>query len=120
MLSASVVGAPVGIASASFPLIFPLTTGIIKKLLSIKRDKKKSHDNILMLAESKLDSIETLIFQALIDMEVSMKNLLRLLGRNKNIRGWKKMWGMPVGQAPLKNMKMWDWNSVNSRQITSL
>ena len=87
MLSASVVGAPVGIASASFPLIFPLTTGIIKKLLSIKRDKKKSHDNILMLAESKLDSIETLIFQALIDMEVSMKNLLRLLGRNKNIRG---------------------------------
>ena len=40
-----------------------------------------------MLAESKLDSIETLVFQALIDMEVSMKNLLRLLGRNKNIRG---------------------------------
>ena len=87
-----------------------ITTGIIKKLLSIKRDKKKSHDKILMLAKSKLDSIETLVFQALIDMEVSMKNLLRLLGRNKNIRGWKKMWGMPVGQAPLKNMKMWDWN----------
>ena len=73
-----------------------------------------------MLAESKLDSIETLVFQALIDMEISMKNLLRLLRRNKNIRGWKKMWRMPVGQAPLKNMKMWDWNSVNSKQITSL
>ena len=29
--SASVVGAPVGIASASFALIFSLTTGIIKK-----------------------------------------------------------------------------------------
>ena len=40
-----------------------------------------------MLAESKLDSIETLVFQALIDMEISMKNLLRLLRRNKNIRG---------------------------------
>ena len=39
--SASVVGAPVGIASASFTLIFSLTTGIIKKLLSIKRNKKK-------------------------------------------------------------------------------
>ena len=40
--SASVVGAPVGIASASFTLIFSLTTGIIKKLLSITRNKKKS------------------------------------------------------------------------------
>ena len=40
----SVIGAPVGIASASFTLIFSLTTGIIKKLLSITRNKKKKHD----------------------------------------------------------------------------
>ena len=39
--SASVVEAPVRITSASFTLIFSLTTGIIKKLLSIKRNKKK-------------------------------------------------------------------------------
>ena len=38
----SVVGAPVGIASASFTLIFSLTTGIVKKLLSITRKKRKS------------------------------------------------------------------------------
>ena len=37
---ASVVGALVGIVSASFTLIFSLTTGIIKKLLSITRSKK--------------------------------------------------------------------------------
>ena len=37
----SVVGDPVGIGSASFTLIFSLTTGIIKKLLSITRNKKK-------------------------------------------------------------------------------
>ena len=37
----SIVGAPVGIANASFTLIFSLTTGIIKKLLSIARNKKK-------------------------------------------------------------------------------
>ena len=52
----------VGIASASLTLIFSLTTGIIKKLLSIARNKKKKHDNVLMLAKSKLDSIETLVF----------------------------------------------------------
>ena len=66
----SIVGSPVGIASASFTLIFSLTTGIIKKLLSITRNKKK-HDKILMLAKSKLDSIETLVSQELIDMEIS-------------------------------------------------
>ena len=36
----SVIGAPVGIASASFTLIFSLTTGIVKKLLNITRKKK--------------------------------------------------------------------------------
>ena len=71
ILSASIVGAPVRIASASFTLSFPLTTRIIKKLLSITRNKTKKHDKILMLAESKLDSIETLVSQALIDMEIS-------------------------------------------------
>ena len=64
-----VVGAALGIASASFTLIFSLTTGIVKKLLNIARNKKKKHDKILMLAKSKLKSIETLISQALIDME---------------------------------------------------
>ena len=60
------VGIPVGIASASLTLIFSLTTAIIKKLLNITRNKKKKHDKILMLAKSKLNSIETLISQALI------------------------------------------------------
>ena len=35
------IGAPVGIVSASFNLIFSLTTGIIKKLLDIARKKKE-------------------------------------------------------------------------------
>ena len=48
----SIIGAPVGIASASFTLIFSLTTGIVKKLLSITKNKKKKHDKILMLAKS--------------------------------------------------------------------
>ena len=62
----SIVGAPAGIASASFTLFFSLTTEVIKKLLSITRNKKKKHDNILMLARNKLNSIEDLVSQALI------------------------------------------------------
>ena len=67
----TIVGAPVGIASASFTLIFSLSTGITKKLLNITRKKKKKHDKILMLVKSKLNSIETLISQTLIDMDIS-------------------------------------------------
>ena len=92
--SASVVGAPVGIASASFTLIFSLTTGIVKKLLNITRNKKKKHDKILMLAKSKLNSIKTLVSQALIDMEISNEEFITIMKEKKNTRRWKKMWGM--------------------------
>ena len=74
-----VVGAPVGITGASFTLIFSLTTGIIKKLLSITRTKKKEHDKILMFAKSKFKSIETLVSQALIDMAISHEEFITIL-----------------------------------------
>ena len=75
----SIVGAPVGIASASLTLFFRLTTGIVKELLNRIRKKKKKHDKILMLAKSKLNSIETLISQALIDMEISHEEFITIL-----------------------------------------
>ena len=67
---ASVNGVPVRIASGSFSLVFFSTTIIIKKLLKIARNKKKKH-KIVMLAKSKLNSIETLISKALIDLHYS-------------------------------------------------
>ena len=75
------IGAPVGIASASFTLIFSLTTGIVKKLLNITRNKKKKHDKILMLAKSKLNSIESLISQALNDLDISHEELIIILNK---------------------------------------
>ena len=75
----SIIGAPVGITSASFTLIFSITTGIIKKLLSMTRKKKKKHDQILMLAKSKFSSIETLISQALNDMNISHEEFIAIL-----------------------------------------
>ena len=75
----SVMGAPFGIGSASFTLFFSLTTGIVKKLLNITRKKKKKHDKILMLAKSKLNSIDTLISQALIDMDISHEEFITIL-----------------------------------------
>ena len=79
----TVIGAPVGIASASFTLTFSLTTGLIKKLLSITRNKKKKHDKILVLAKSKLNSIESLVSQALIDMEISHEEFITILNEKE-------------------------------------
>ena len=74
----SIVGAPVGIASESFTLIFYLTTRIVKKLIVITKNKKKKHNKILMLDKSKLNSIETLISQALIDIEISHEEFIAI------------------------------------------
>ena len=73
------IGAPVGIANASFTLIFSLATGIIKKLLDITRKKKKKQDKILMLAETKFSSIETLMSQALGDLDISHEEFIMIL-----------------------------------------
>ena len=67
----TVIGAPVEILSSSFGLSFSLTTGIIKKLLQITRNKKKNHNEIFMLVKSKLNSIETLASKSLIEYEIS-------------------------------------------------
>ena len=48
-------------------------------MLSITRNKEKKHDRILMLAKSKLNSIETLVIQALIDMEISHEEFITIL-----------------------------------------
>ena len=69
-MQSKIIGAPLGIASASFTLLFSLTTGIVKKLLNITIRKKKKHDKILMQAKSKLSNIDSLISQALIDMDI--------------------------------------------------
>ena len=75
----SIIGVPAGIASASFTLIFSITAGIIKKLLSTTIKKKKKHDQILMLAKSKYNSIKALISQALIDIDVSHEEFITIL-----------------------------------------
>ena len=67
----SVIGISVRIASASFSLIFSLATGIIKKVLKITRNKKKKHNKVVMPAKIKLNSIEVLISQIIIDLEIT-------------------------------------------------
>ena len=112
-MSAGVVGAPV--ETESFTLIFSLTTRIIKKLLSITRNKNKKHDEILMLPKSKLDSIEILVSQALIDMEISHEEFNAIIREKEKYERMKE--NVKNVNEKQENMRL---NSVNSRKITSL
>ena len=73
---AIVIGATVGIAIANLGLIFSLSTGLLKKLLKTTRNKKKKHSKIVMLARSKLNSIESKTSEALMNIKLVMKTLL--------------------------------------------
>ena len=57
-----------------------------------------------MLAKSKLNSIETLVSQALIDMEISHEEFITIWRRKINMRRWKT-----VEEEKMKNIKLWDW-----------
>ena len=81
---ATVVGIPVGITGASVTLIFTVTTRIVKKLLNITRKTKKKHNKTIALARSKLNIIENLISQALIDFEITHEEFSKIIYEKNN------------------------------------
>ena len=75
---------PAGIAGASLTLIFTVATGVLKTLLNITRKKKKKHNKIIALARSKLNIIENLISQALIDFEITYEEFSKFIYEKNN------------------------------------
>ena len=73
---ATVIGAPAGIIGASCGFTFSITSGFVKKFLKTIRNKKKKHNKIVMLARSKLNSIESKISEALINNEISHEDFM--------------------------------------------
>ena len=79
----TVIGAPVRIVSASFSLAFSISSGIIKNLLKATRNKKKTQNEIVMLARSKLNIIEIKISQALINNEIFHEDFMAIIKEHK-------------------------------------
>ena len=65
------VGISIGITSPAIGLKICAITAGVKKYKSIIKKKKKKHDKIVLLAKSKLNSMEVLISKALIDSVIS-------------------------------------------------
>ena len=81
---ATVIGAPAGIIGASCGLTFLITSGSVKKFLKTIRNKKKKHNEIVVLARSKLNSIESKISKALMDNEIRHEDFETIINKEKN------------------------------------
>ena len=68
--------------SASFGLAFSISTGIVKRLLKT-RNKKKKHNKIVVLARSKLNSMESKISEALINNQISHEDFITIINEEK-------------------------------------
>ena len=91
---AYLVGIQIGIQSSAVELkIYAITAGMKSCKSIIKKKKKEKHDQIVLSAKAKLNTIEVLIPRALIDSYIShdefvlVKNVLREFDDiNKRIR----------------------------------
>ena len=86
---AVVIGTPVGKASSTLTLAF-------------SRNKKKNHNNIIMLARSKLNNIESKISEALINNQISHEDFLTIVNEKRNYRELKESIRMMTGQDDKK------------------
>ena len=75
---------------ASCSLTFSVTTGFVKTFLKTIRNIKKKHNKVVMLARSKLNSIESKISEALINNEISHEDFMTILNEEKKYRELKE------------------------------
>ena len=84
-----------------------ITTENVKKLLKTTRNKKKKYNKIVMLARSKLNSIESKISKALMDNEISLEDFTTILNEEKKYENYKKAldWLIEVMLKKLAGLK---------------
>ena len=87
---ATVIGAPAGIIGASCGFTFSITSGFVKRFLKTIRNKKKKHNKIVMLARSKLNSMESKISEGLINNEISHEDFMANINEEKKYRELKE------------------------------
>ena len=69
-------------ASAGFSLEFSISEGVVKIFLKTMQKKKKKLNKTVMLARSKLNSIESKISETLINNEISHEDFMTISQRS--------------------------------------
>ena len=99
---ATVIGTPIEIASANLSFAFSLSTGLVRKILKTTRNKGKKHNKIVMLARSKLNSIESKISEALMNNQISHEDFTTIINEEINYRELKESIRMMKGEEDKK------------------
>ena len=86
----SLIGIPIGITSSAIGLKICALTAGIKKYKSIIKKKRRKHDKTVLLAKSKLISVEVLISKALSDSVIIHDEFVLIIMCLKNITESKK------------------------------
>ena len=79
-----------------------LCAGLVEKLLKATRNKKKKHNKIVILARSKLNSIESKIPEALINNQINHEDFITIINKERNYRELKESITMMKGQVDKK------------------
>ena len=84
------ISIPIGITSSAIGLKICAITAGIKKYNSIIKKKKNNHEKIVLLAESKLNSIEVLISKALITSVITRDEFVLMNNARKEYNNVKE------------------------------
>ena len=76
--------------SASIRLVFLIGNAIVKLLLETKEKGKNKHRRIILLAKSKLNSIEKIISKALIESDVSNDEFILVISGEQKFQAERK------------------------------
>ena len=87
---ATIIGVSAGIIEGSCSCTFSITLGFVKRFLKAIRNKKKKHNKIVILARSKLNSIDNIISKALTDNEISHEDFETIINEEKKNRELKE------------------------------
>ena len=78
--------------------------------MKITENEEKKHDEIVMVAKNELNSIETLISQALIDLEISQKEFIKIFKEKEKYQKMKESIRM------MKNDELAENNSIRENK----
>ena len=88
-----------------------------QKITKHNKKQKEKHDKILTLAKSKLDSIETLLSQALIDMEISHEEFYAIIRKKEKYERMKEnVWNDNEKQ---ENIRLNSVNSIKNKEFVN-
>ena len=66
-------------------MFFCLSVGIIKKILYETKKRNKNHNKVLYLGKNKLDCIEMLISQSIMDLDINNDEFKMIINEKKTM-----------------------------------